>query len=59
MMERDSGQRVAEARSIVTICSGLYLWMGMTAFPPSGFSLFPPGTKLPGHVNYKQLAKQN
>ncbi|MGA7138938.1 MAG: hypothetical protein WBZ14_14770, partial [Terriglobales bacterium] len=37
-------------RSIVTICSGLYLWMGMTVFPPSGFSLIPPGTNLAGHV---------
>src|SRR5450432_1896830 len=34
-------------RSIVTICSGLYLLMGMTCFPPSGFSLFPPGTNSP------------
>ncbi|MGA6984998.1 MAG: hypothetical protein WBZ01_02995, partial [Terriglobales bacterium] len=32
------------------ICSGLYLWMGMTVFPPSGFSLIPPGTNLAGHV---------
>src|SRR5271163_2987235 len=38
-------------RSIVTICSGLYLWMGMTVFPPSGFSLIPPGTNLAGHVS--------
>src|SRR5271155_3183688 len=39
-------------RSIVTICSGLYLWMGMTVFPPSGFSLIPPGTNLAGHVTF-------
>ena len=37
-------------RSIVTICSGLYLCRGMTRFPPSGFSLIPPGTNLPGQV---------
>jgi hypothetical protein len=41
-------------RSIVTICSGLYLCMGMTAFPPSGFSLIPPGTNFAGHVNIKK-----
>src|SRR5580704_7341516 len=34
-------------RSIVTICSGLYLLFGMTRFPPSGFSLIPLGTNFP------------
>src|SRR5271165_7451009 len=38
-------------RSIVTICSGLYLFIGMTASPPNGFSLIPLGTKTAGHVN--------
>src|SRR5664279_605219 len=37
-------------RSIVTICSGLYLFIGMTASPPNGFSLIPLGTKTAGHV---------
>jgi hypothetical protein len=35
-------------RSIVTICSFLYLLMGMTRFPPSGFSPIPPGTNFHG-----------
>jgi hypothetical protein len=38
-------------RSIVTICSGLYLFIGMTASPPNGFSLIPLGIKTAGHVN--------
>src|SRR5204863_6597547 len=39
---------------IVTICSGLYLFIGMAAFPPSGFSLIPLGTKSAGHVRALQ-----
>src|SRR5207248_1657330 len=42
-------------RSIVTICSGLYLFIGMAAFPPSGFSLIPLGTKSAGHVSNAEL----
>src|SRR5204862_2099265 len=42
-------------RSIVTICSGLYLFIGMAAFPPSGFSLIPLGTKSAGHVRVAML----
>ena len=26
------------------------IWMGMTAFPPSRFSLIPPATEIAGHV---------
>src|SRR5580704_3149818 len=37
-------------RSIVTICSGLYLLIGMIRVPPSGFSLIPLGTNFVGHV---------
>jgi len=32
----------------------LYLLSGMTAFPPSGFSLIPPGTKIAGHVTKRR-----
>jgi hypothetical protein len=32
----------------------LYLWMGMTRFPPSGFSLIPPGTNFAGQVTKKK-----
>jgi hypothetical protein len=37
-------------RSNATICSGLYLFIGMTSLPPSEFSLISPGTKNPGQV---------
>jgi len=37
-------------RSKFTICSGLYLFMGMTGLPPGEFSLISPGTKIPGQV---------
>ena len=34
----------------VTICSGLYLFVGIPAFLQSEFSLTAAGTKIPGHV---------
>lgn len=37
-------------RSSVTICSGLYRFMGIPAFLQSEFSLTPAGTKIPGQV---------
>jgi len=33
-----------------TICSGFYLFIGMTGLPPGEFSLISPGTKIPGQV---------
>jgi hypothetical protein len=41
-------------RSNATICSGLYLFIGMTSLPPSEFSLISPGTKNPGQVMTKE-----
>src|ERR1700693_5922241 len=38
-------------RSKFTICSGLYLFMGMSGLPPGEFSLISPGTKIPGQVS--------
>src|ERR1700681_2927276 len=37
-------------RSKFTICSGLYLFIGMTGLPPGEFSLISPGTKIPSQV---------
>src|SRR5277367_1639622 len=39
-------------RSKFTICSGLYLFIGMTGLPPGEFSLISPGTKIPGQVTF-------
>src|SRR5215467_14225766 len=38
-------------RSSVTICSGLYFFMGIPASLQSEFSLTPAGTKIPRHVS--------
>ena len=38
-------------RSIVTICSGLYLWMGMTRFSSKWILSHSTCTNFPGHVN--------
>jgi len=39
--------------NIVTICSGVYLWMAMTVFAPSGFSLIPPKSLRSGQRGLK------
>jgi hypothetical protein len=53
-LPRLSGRNVLEqaiiCRSKFTICSALYLFIGMTGLPPGEFSLISPGTKIPGQV---------
>jgi hypothetical protein len=44
-------------RSKFTICSGLYLFMGMTGLPPGEFSLISSGTKIPGQINDMKIEK--
>jgi len=43
---------VPPARRSVTICSGLYFFIGIPASLQSEFSLTPAGTKNPGHVSF-------
>src|SRR5271169_2915894 len=45
-------------RSKFTICSGLYLFIGMTGLPPGEFSLISPGTKIPGQVTSVELVQR-
>ena len=46
-----------DAPGLVTICSGLYLLMGVTSFPLSGFSLIL-STNFAGHVTFDFLRER-